>query len=111
MIRKLLYFLTLFRERFRKQNLPSHITVDNFLPADEKKKCLNGTISLCHCHGHDCIMLVFYFDGFYDNHTRLLSENNYSRRRKWVVLFQYLKTMTQILKLMIAFPLVLIMII
>lgn len=34
---------------------------------------------------------MFYFDGFSDNHTRLLSEKFYCRWKKWVVYFQYLK--------------------
>ena len=40
----------------------------------KKKIILRGTISIGHCRGHDCIMLTFDFEGFYENHRRLLSK-------------------------------------
>ena len=48
------------------------------MPVD-KRSHVKGTISLCHCRGHDCIMLVLSFDGFYDMHVRLFPENYYFR--------------------------------
>ena len=45
----------------------------------EKRSQLKGTIIISHCRGHDCIILIFCFEGFYDNHRRLLSKNYYFR--------------------------------
>ena len=53
-------------------SIPSHITLSNLIPVD-KREYLKGTISLGHCRGHNCIISVLYFDGFYDNHRRLFS--------------------------------------
>lgn len=75
MFEKLRYFLRFYRKRSKKQKCPSYITINNLLP-EKKRKYLSGTISLCHCRGHDCIRLVFYFDGFYET-DRLFSENYY----------------------------------
>ena len=44
----------------------------------DKRKHLRGEISLVNCRGHDGIML-FYVNGFYDNHIQLLSKNIYFR--------------------------------
>ena len=55
-----------------------HVTFNNSIKANERKH-LRRQISLVHCRGHDCIMLLFYFDGFYDNHRWLLSKNFYFR--------------------------------
>ena len=52
------------------------MTLNNLIPTD-KKSHMKRTISLCHCRGHNCIMLVFCFEGFYDTHVRLLSKNYY----------------------------------
>ena len=51
-----------------------HITLNNLIPID-KINHLKGTISLGHCRVHNCIILVFNFDSFYENHWQLLSEN------------------------------------
>ena len=68
--------------RLRKQNptyqVPLHVTLNNLMSVD-KRSHVKGTISLCHCRGHDCIMLVLSFDGFYDMHVRLFPENYYFR--------------------------------
>ena len=64
------------RKKTSSYRIPLHITLNNFMPTD-KKGHVKGTISLCHCRGHDCIMLVFCFEGFYDTHVRLLSKNYY----------------------------------
>ena len=76
MFEKWCYFLRFFIKRSNKQKCPSYITIKNFLPK-KKNKYLSGTISLCHCRGHDCIRLMFYFDGFYEMDRRLFSENYY----------------------------------
>ena len=77
-----LHLWRIFRRKFlvekRRYFIPSHITLSNLIPID-KRNYLKGTISIGHCRGHDCIKLVFIFDGFYDNHRRLLSENFYFR--------------------------------
>ena len=58
--------------------VPSHVTFCNLMSLD-KRSHVKGTISLCHCRGHDCTMLVFSFDDFYDTHVRLFPENYYFR--------------------------------
>ena len=63
------------RKKF-SYSVPLHVTLNNLIEAD-KRKHLRGEISLVHCRGHDCILLLFYFDGFYDYHRRLLSKKNY----------------------------------
>ena len=63
-----------------------HVTLNNLIEAD-KRKHLRGEISLVHCRGHDCILLLFYFDGFYDNHRRLLSKKIISNKKKMGCLF------------------------
>ena len=63
----------IFSRKFCKKkpySIPPHITLNNLIPVD-KREYLKGTISLGHCRGHNCIILVFYFDGFYDNHRQL----------------------------------------
>ena len=71
-------FWQVFRRKFRRKkssySIPSYVTLNNLIEADKRKR-LRGEISLVHCRGHDCIMLLFYFDGFHDNHRRLLSKN------------------------------------
>ena len=54
-------------------SLPPHVTLNNLIPAD-KKRHLKGEINLVYCRGHDCTMLVFYFEGFYDKRIILLSK-------------------------------------
>ena len=71
----------IFSRKFCKKkpySIPSHITLNNLIPVD-KREYLKGTISLGHCRGHNCIILVFYFDGFYDNHRRLFLKKFYFR--------------------------------
>ena len=46
----------------------------------EKRSHLKGAIIIGHCRGHDCIILIFCFEGFYDNHRRL--SKNYFRYKK-----------------------------
>ena len=82
MIETVISSLTLFlRKRLREKKIyqiPLHITLNNLSPTD-KKSHVKETISLCHCRGHDCIMLVFNFEGFYGTYIRLLSNNYYFR--------------------------------
>ena len=70
------YFFKFLINRFKEQRCPSHITLRNDLPED-KKKYFNGSISLCHCRGHDCIIVVTYFYGFYEADRRLYSNAVY----------------------------------
>ena len=69
----------IFSRKFCKKkpySIPSHITFYNLIPVDKTEylKYLKGTISLGHCRGHNYIILVFYFDGFYDNYQHLFSK-------------------------------------
>ena len=73
---------TILCRRFMKiksrYSIPSDITLNNQILL-EKRDYLKGTIHIGHCRGHDCIILLFVFEGFYDNHRRLLSKNYYFR--------------------------------
>ena len=80
-----------------RYSLPSHITLSNCIP-HEKTKYVWGTINIGHCRGHHCIVLIFIFERFYEDHSRLLSENYYFRWKKWVVFVQ--SVMNQKLKSM-----------
>ena len=59
MIETLISSLTLFLcKRSRKKKIyqiPLDITLITLLPTD-KKNHAKGTLSLCHCRGHDCIV-------------------------------------------------------
>ena len=72
--------ILLLRKRLRKKRftyqIPLRMTLNNLIATD-KKSHMKRTISLCHCRGHDYIMLVFCFEGFYDSHVRLLSKSYY----------------------------------
>ena len=76
MFEKLLYFLRLSTNKFRRQNIPNHITLVNKLPED-KKKYISGPINLCHCKGHNCILLVVDFDRFYQTQRHLFNNSSY----------------------------------
>ena len=69
---------TIFLRRLMKKKsrylIPSHITLNNCIPI-EKRSYLKGAISIGHCNGHECIILIFVFEVFYDNSSRLLSKN------------------------------------
>ena len=67
-----------FMKKKSRYSIPSHITLNNQIPL-EKSDYLKRTIHICHCRGHDCIILIFIFEGFYENHRRLLSKNYYFR--------------------------------
>ena len=67
----------IFRKR-RKHLVTEHIR-ENDLMEHNKKKFLKGEIIFRHCRGHDTIITVFCFEGFYDEHIRLLSRNYYFR--------------------------------
>ena len=73
MFEKLRYFLRFLINRFKEQKCPPNITLINNL-LEDKKKYINGSISICHCKGHDCIILVFNFDGFYETDRRLFGD-------------------------------------
>ena len=83
----------------RKKNsysLPPHATLNNSILAD-KRKHFKGEINLVYCRGHNSIMLLFYFEGFYDNHAR---KNIFIfRAKKWVVFSR--GTLNQTLKFLI----------
>ena len=74
MFDKLYYFLRSLLNKIRKQKCPSHIVVKNHLP-DNKKMYVKGTISFCHCRGHNCLVVKFFIDGFYETDRRLYWEN------------------------------------
>ena len=78
-------------------SLPSQITLNNWIP-HEKRDYVRGTTKIGHWRGHDCIILIFIFEGFYEDHSRLLSENYYFRWKKWVIFVQ--SVMNQKLKSM-----------
>ena len=46
---------------------------------NEKRKYLKEEIKVGHSKGHDSIILFFDFEGFYENHRRLLPKNFYFR--------------------------------
>ena len=62
-----------FMKKKSRFSIPSHITLNNQIPF-EKRDYLKETIHIARCRGHDCIILLFTFKGFYDNH-RLLPKN------------------------------------
>ena len=64
----------------------------------EKRDYVRGTIKIGHWRGHGCSILIFIFEGFYEDHSRLLSENYYFRWKKWFVFVQ--SVMNQKLKSM-----------
>ena len=70
MFEKLCYFLKFLINKFRDQKCPPYITLINNLPED-KQKYINGSISICHCKGRDCIILIFYFERFYETDRSL----------------------------------------
>ena len=76
MFEKLFYFLRLSTYKFRRQNIPNHITLVNKLPED-KKKYISGSINLCHWKGHNCILLVVDLDRFYHTHRHLFNDSIY----------------------------------
>ena len=76
MFEKLRYFLRFLINRFTEQKCSTHVTLINNLP-EGKKKYISGSISLCHCKGHGCILLEFYFDGFCETDRRLFGEYHY----------------------------------
>ena len=49
-------------EKKSTYQIPLLITLNNLMPT-YKKSHVKGTISLCYCRGHNCIMLVFCFEG------------------------------------------------
>ena len=65
----------IFHRAFMKKRsryfLPSHIALNNCI-LHEKRDYVRGTISIGHCRGHDSITLIFIFEGFYEDHSRLL---------------------------------------
>ena len=74
MFKKLRYFLRYILNKPWNHELPSYVILKNHLPQN-KKKYLEGTIGLCHCRGHNCLIVRFYFDGFYETDRRLYWDN------------------------------------
>ena len=72
----------IFHRAFMKKNsryyLPSHITLSICIP-HETRDYVKGKINIGHCRGHNCVILIFIFEEFYEDHRRLLSENYYFR--------------------------------
>ena len=70
-----------FRRVFKKKSSyfpPEHIRLINLVDSS-KTRDLKGKMYLVHCRGHDCILPIFYFKHFYDNHIQLLSKNYFFR--------------------------------
>ena len=61
--------------------MPANITFIN-LSNDNENKNIKGKIILSHCKNHDCIILYFDFDGFYNLHERLLSKKFLADEKK-----------------------------
>ena len=76
MFEKRCYFLRYLKNRLKKKKFSSYVTLVNNLP-EGKKKYVNGSISLCHCRGYNCIIIVFYLDGFFETRRCLFGEYNY----------------------------------
>ena len=81
---KQIYFLQNFcfkevRKCLLEEFLESDRIQENNLMEHNKKKFLKGEIIFTHCRGHDTIMIHFLFEGFYDQHIRLLSRSYYFR--------------------------------
>ena len=67
-------YLKIFISR-RKYKLADRIRENYAISNHHQKKFLKGKIYLCHCRGHDTVYIAFVFEGFYENHVRLLSRN------------------------------------
>ena len=59
--------------------LPDGIQMFN-VTSDKRDKHLKSKIFIRHCRGHDCIILLFYFEGLCDSHVRLLPKKNVDNR-------------------------------
>ena len=57
----------------RRRHLVTNHFQENNLIEPDKNKLLKGEIILTHCRGHDTILIFFLFEGFHDQHIRLLS--------------------------------------
>ena len=58
-------------------NYPKNVTFVNLLK--DKKLYNKGEIIISHCKGHNCIILFFDFDEFYENHRWLFHKNFFCR--------------------------------
>ena len=67
-----------FMQKKARYSIPSHMTLNNQIPL-EKRDYLKRTIHIGHCRRHCCMILIFIFEGFCENHRGLLSENYYFR--------------------------------
>ena len=67
-----------FMKKKARYSIPSHITLNNQIPL-EKGDYLKRTIHIGQCRRHGCMILIFIFERFCENHRGLLSENYYSR--------------------------------
>ena len=59
----------------KQRHLVTNRIQENNLIEPDKKKLLNGEIILTHCRGHGTILIFFCFEGFQEQHIRLLSRN------------------------------------
>ena len=75
----------LFKRRGRGK-LPNRFRTFNII-SDKRDKHLKGEIFIRHCRGHDCIILLSYFEGFRDSHIRLLSKLFFVDNRDVLLLF------------------------
>ena len=69
-------FFKLPKKQIQKKKFSCYVTLVNNLP-EGKKRYVNGSVSLCHCRGHNCIIIVFYLDGFFETSRCLFGEYNY----------------------------------
>ena len=71
-------FIEKFFKRRRRDLFTDRIQENNSMKQN-KKKNLKGKIIFTPCRGHDTVMIHFLFEGFHDQHIRLLSRNYYFR--------------------------------
>ena len=81
MFMKIAHLWRIFCRTFMKKKSRCSTFTNNFeqLIPHEKRDYVRGTIKIGHWRGHDCSILIFIFEGFYEDHSRLLSENYYFR--------------------------------
>ena len=68
-----MFNLKLFKKK--PKYFPSDHTFESNFINPENWKHLKGEITIRNCRGHDTILILFDFKGFYQQHVRLLSRN------------------------------------
>ena len=67
--------MLVFKE-FKKINFRNEISLQDKNDFDYLRN-LKDTISICHCRGHDTILIGIYFKGWEFSYVRLLSQKIY----------------------------------